>query len=327
MRIESPNWCAPAFRCERTILPDSGPNSALLNGLRIRPDVSFRGAPPPLPDGRWRSLPGPGRRARICPDSMRARVAQAGCSTATTRTRPSTCCGRRCEPSSGPTSSSQRVKTASITAGVGAEPSRPSTRGIESPTRRGPLSLRRVTFDVQALHGEHPGHLDPFGQGGGRGQDGLPGRQLGHQRPAPGRVELGEDVVEQEGRDEGRPVPDEPVHAQAQGQSEAALFALRRVGPGLPAVDLEEQVVTVGPDGVDSPAQVVPPGGVEGVEQVPSQLRTYRCTVRSRVPAARPGGCRPRPRRDRGPPPGVRGRPPAPFRRPPGVDPIRRGSP
>ena len=58
---------------------------------------------------------------------------------------------------------------------------------------------------LQALHREEPGHRDPLGQRRRRGEDRLARRQLGHQGAAAGRVELGEDVVEEQGRDQRRP--------------------------------------------------------------------------------------------------------------------------
>jgi hypothetical protein len=77
VRTESPNGVPPAFRCERSILPDTDKNSALLNG-RFVPD--FAGI-----QDRWtvtsmRSMvvsPRALARVRIWAESMRARVAQA----------------------------------------------------------------------------------------------------------------------------------------------------------------------------------------------------------------------------------------------------------
>ena len=116
-------------------------------------DVSLRTARRPPPGGRSRSPPAPAGGPGSDPDSMRARVAHAGCSTATTRTRPSTRCGRRWPPSSLPTSSSQRVNTASMTAGVGAEPSRPSStgHGVAQPVV-GRCRAATVVIGPQALH-------------------------------------------------------------------------------------------------------------------------------------------------------------------------------
>ena len=40
------------------------------------------------------------------------------------------------------------------------------------------------------------------------------------------------------------------------------------MGPGLPSVDFEEEVITVWPDGIDAPSQVVLTGHGQGVQQV-----------------------------------------------------------
>ncbi len=74
------------------------------------------------------------------------------------------------------------------------------------------------------------------------------------------RVELGEDVVQEQDRIERRSGPNQLVHRQAEGECQAALFALGRVRSGLPPVDRQNEVVAVGTHGVDAPAQVVSPG-------------------------------------------------------------------
>ena len=91
---------------------------------------------------------------------MRARVAQAGWSTATTSALPSTRTGRTCAAELGPASSSQRVKTASIVAGVGARPSRPSSRGIDVADRpRAAVPAAGASSGRQALApASDPGH-------------------------------------------------------------------------------------------------------------------------------------------------------------------------
>ena len=139
MRIESPNGAPPAFRCERTILPDGGDNSALKNG-RSRPlDQHLQALDRSVRRGR-------GTRARMCADCILARVAQAGWSTATTRVWPSMRRGRAWPSRSPSTTSSQRAKTTSMVAGEAATPSRLRSRGMASPTRRGPSPRRAASL-------------------------------------------------------------------------------------------------------------------------------------------------------------------------------------
>ena len=92
--------------------------------------------------------------------------------------------------------------------------------------------------------------------------------ELSHQGPAPGRVELGEDVVEQQGGRQPRADRDQLVHADAQRQRQAPLLALRGVGAGLPAVDGQAELVAVRADGVDAAPHVVTPAGLESGQEV-----------------------------------------------------------
>ena len=50
------------------------------------------------------------------------------------------------------------------------------------------------------------------------------------------------------------------VHRQAQGEGQGALLPLRGLGPGVSAVERQDQVVTVRPDGGDPAAEVVGAG-------------------------------------------------------------------
>ena len=108
----------------------------------------------------------------------------------------------------------------------------------------------------------------PAGQRGRGREDRLPGRELGHQGPAAGRVELGEDIVEEEGGYQPGPRHHQLVYPDPQGQGQAALLALGGMGPGLPPFEGQHEIVAVGPDGVDAPAQVVGPVRRQRIEQL-----------------------------------------------------------
>ena len=116
----------------------------------------------------------------------------------------------------------------------------------------GSLLLRdgRVT-DV-----EHSIGTGGRGQTGCRGQDALCGGQSLQQSAGPTRIELGENVVEQQDRLSHSAVANERVGCEAEGESQRALLTLRRVSPGRYAPDFEYHVVTVRPDGGDSTLQV-----------------------------------------------------------------------
>ena len=58
------------------------------------------------------------------------------------------------------------------------------------------------------------------------------------------------------------------MHPQPQGEGHTALLSLRRVGPGFPALNLEEQVVSVGTDRVHAAAQVVGARGPQRIQQI-----------------------------------------------------------
>ena len=148
-------------------------------------------------------------------------------------------------------------------------PRRPSSRGIDSPTGRGPLPRRASHWSTSAVDGQDLGHLDPLGQGRRRGEERLARRQLGHQGPAPRRVELGEHVVEQQRRHQRG-----PGAAPARGRPRRRARARQRCSPwdawvraSRPSI-ARQQVVTVRPDRVDAPAQVVGAAGGQRVEQV-----------------------------------------------------------
>ena len=119
-----------------------------------------------------------------------------------------------------------------------------------------------------------------------------PGRQLGHEGPAAVRVELGEHVVEQQRRAPGRSAPDQLVDAQPQGQGQAALLPLRGVGPGLAALEHQDEFVAVRADRVHAPPQVVVPAGRERVEEVALPAALGRAGDQGRRSLRRPGGCR-----------------------------------
>ena len=133
---------------------------------------------------------------------MRARVAHAGCSTATTSDTP-------VDPlrSQMPT---QLAADQLLPAGEHGLHDR-GRRGRAQPAQqaghrvahrsRAAVAPPPASRGSQALHREEPGHHDPLGQRRRRREDRLPGRQLGHQGAAAGRVQLGEDVVEEQGRD------------------------------------------------------------------------------------------------------------------------------
>ena len=242
---------------------------------RTRRDAAVRRVRPRPPGGRSAASPSSRSRARIWPDSMRARVAQAGWSTATTSARPSTRSGRRCAAELG---ADQLLPAGEDglhgrRGGGRAEAAEQPGHRFADRARAAAGAARHRSTSVSTAH--DPGHLDPLGQRRGRREERLAGRQLGHQGPAPGRVELGEHVVEEQRRHQGGPGADQLVDAQAQGQRQAALLALGGVGPGLPALDRQAQVVAVRAHGVDAPAQVVACGWRPSASsRSPSQLRS-----------------------------------------------------
>ena len=145
VRIESPNGRPPAFRCERTILPDRRVISALMNGrngprqrrgFRRRSTTTSR---------RWIGLsPSSRSRARISADSMPRPGRPGGVVDRHHEDAPSTRRGRRWAPRSPPTTSSQRVKTTSMDLGSAARRAVRAAAASSSPTRRGPPSARAV---------------------------------------------------------------------------------------------------------------------------------------------------------------------------------------
>ena len=198
------------------------------------------------------------RRARICPDSMRARVAHAGCSTATTSTRPSTRCGRRC-----PT---QLAADQLVPAGEHGlhhrrrrcrpQPAQQARHGVAQPPRAAvaPPFRHRVS---RLCTGRSRATTIPSGSGAAVVRIDWPaGSSATRARLRAGSSSEKTSSSSRVGMS-GVRARTSLVHAQAQGQGQAALLALRGVGPGLPPVDLEEEVVPVGPHRVDAPAQVV----------------------------------------------------------------------
>ena len=120
-----------------------------------------------------------------------------------------------------------------------------------------------------------------------------PGGRWREQRGGPAGVELGQHVVEHEHRGRPGPLGDQAVGAEAQGQRQRALLALRRVGARRQPVDRQHQLVAVRADGRHAAAHV----GVAGRGQRRGQPDAPpRRVVRQRRPrsAGRPAGRRPR---------------------------------
>ena len=116
-----------------------------------------------------------------------------------------------------------------------------------------------------------------------------PGGQLGHQGPAARRVELGEDVVEQQDRGERRPaLGDQLVDRRCAGPGPGTVArpARRGCGPRGPSM-AKQELVAVRPDRVDPPPEVVRPVGLERRQQIP--LPAAPVGLGDHDPAARPG--------------------------------------
>ena len=111
--------------------------------------------------------------------------------------------------------------------------------------RSGVHACRAHVDHLALVHGEvafgvDPGRDDPRG-----GQQGLGGRQVDHERRRPFRVQLAEDVVEQQHRVAADDRRDQPVPGEPQRERQRPLLALRRVTPGIEAVEGEPPVVAV----------------------------------------------------------------------------------
>ena len=82
----------------------------------------------------------------------------------------------------------------------------------------------------------------------GAAEQGLPRRQMSQERPAPIRIEFGEDIVEQQDRWRAGGFGDHPMGGQTQRQRQRSLLPLRGMGPLRHPVDGQEQFVAMGSD-------------------------------------------------------------------------------
>ncbi len=294
------------------------------------PRAGVRRARPPPPDARSGSrpapAPGPGSAPIPCgpgwprPDGPRPRRGPA-------RRRAA---GAHAPPSSAPTTSSQRVKTASMRAGVGGAPEAGQQPGHRVADRPGPLAARALPLIGPA--GSRPGVIRattiPSGSGAAVVRIDWPAGSSATRA----RLRAGSSSENTSSRSS---VGTSGVRARTSSCTpRRSARARQRCSPceawvraSRPSI-CEHEVVAVGPHGVHAPPQVVRAAGRQRVEQVarPSSGRSAGAPAHA---LARPGQAAVGRRR-----PGARGRPPAarapprgPCRRRPAAGPTRRGSP
>ena len=252
----------------------------------------------PLRCVRWACRQPRCRSARIRSESMRARVAQPGWSTPTTRgvlrgasagrgwpvrarqllpagEHSSMRLGRR----RGPEAAERPWRWRRRPAGAARCPSAPASSGLTKSARPGRYRRPRAT-------------TIPSGRGAAVVRTDWPGGQFRHQGAAAGRVELGEHIVEEKGRGQARSATTSwwtPMRSARARQRCSPWEACVRASPPFEG---QQEVVAVGPHGVDAPSQVVSlrcrGQRVEEVAGPAADVVLADRTPRSGCPASRP---------------------------------------